>query len=105
MLELEENKHKLITLKEKINSIAEALNINGMEAEIKELEVKTAEPGFWEDQQNSSVVLTKMKRLQNKLAKFKKIETDHENLESLNELLLIEEDIETKKLQEWKELL
>ena len=97
MLELEENKHKLITLKEKIASIAEAIKVNDIEAEIKELEAKTAEPGFWEDQQNSSVVLTKMKRLQNKLAKFKKIETDHENLESLNELLLIEEDIELGK--------
>ncbi len=97
MLELEENKHKLINLKEKINSIAEALNINAIETEIKELEAKTSEPNFWEDQQNSSVVLTKMKRLQNKLAKFRKMETDHENLESLNELLLIEEDIELGK--------
>ena len=97
MLELEENKHKLITLKEKISSIAEAINISGIEAEIKDLEAKTAEPGFWDDQQNSSVVLTKMKRLQNKLAKYNKIETDHENLQSLNELLLIDEDIELGK--------
>jgi len=97
MLELEENKHKLISLKEKINSIEEALNIKKMEAEIKELEAKTAEPGFWDDQQNSSTVLTKMKRLQNKVEKFKKLQTEYENLESLNELLLIEEDIELGK--------
>ena len=69
MLELEENKHKLISLNEKINSISEALNINAIEAEIEELEAKTSEPNFWDDQQNSSSVLTKMKRLQNKLAK------------------------------------
>jgi len=94
MLELEENKHKLLSLKEKINSIAEALDINGIETEIKELEARTAEANFWDDQQKSGIVLTKMKRLQNKLAKFKKIETEHENLESLNELLMIEEDIE-----------
>lgn len=108
MLELEENKHKLQDIKEKINSIAEALNITKMETDIKELETKTTEPNFWDDQQSSSAVLTKMKRLQNKLEKFKKIESEHENLESLNELLLMEEDIElgkevlknTKKLEE-----
>ena len=97
MLELEDNKHKLISLKEKINSIEEALNISSLEAEIKELETKTSEPNFWDDQQNSSMVLTKMKRLQNKVEKFKKLQTDHENLESLNELLLIEKDVELGK--------
>jgi len=97
MLGLEENKHKLITLKEKIYSIEEALNIKSLETEIKELEAKTAEAGFWDDQQNSSAVLTKMKRLQNKVEKFKKLQAEFENLESLNELLLIEEDIELGK--------
>jgi len=97
MLELEENKHKLITLKEKINSIEEALKVSSLEAEVKELEAKTSEPNFWEDQQNSSAVLTKMKRIQNKVEKFKKLQSEYENLESLNELLLIEEDIELGK--------
>ena len=41
MLELEENKHKLLNLKSKINSIEEALNINNIETELKELEIKT----------------------------------------------------------------
>ena len=108
MLELEENKHKLQDIKEKINSIAEALNITKMESDIKELEAKTSEPNFWDDQQNSSTVLTKMKRLQNKLEKYNKMKSEYENLESLNELLLVEEDIElskevlknTKKLEE-----
>lgn len=97
MLELEENKHKLLSLKSKINSIAEALNINNIESEIKKLEAKTSEADFWSDQQNSGLVITKMKRLQNKLARFKKIEIEYENLSSLNELLLEEEDAELGK--------
>ena len=97
MLELEENKHKLLNLKSKINSIEEALNINNIETELKELEIKTGEPNFWDNQQSSGLVLTKMKHLQNKLAKFKKIETEYENLVDLNELLLEEEDIELCK--------
>ena len=51
MIELEENKHKIIVLKEKLNSIGEALGISKLQEEIKELEAKTGEPEFWEDQQ------------------------------------------------------
>ena len=97
MLELEENKHKLIGLKEKIDCIESALNISGMEAEIKRLEDKTSEPNFWDNQQNSSSILTKMKQLQNKVEKFKKIEEEYENLQDMNNLLLIEEDEELGK--------
>lgn len=94
MLELEENKHRLIKLKEQIKNIADAINIKNIADEIKILENQTSVPNFWNDNQNSSAVLTKMKRLQNKLASFKKIEAELENLDSLNELLLLEEDIE-----------
>lgn len=97
MLELEENKHKLVNLNEKIKTIAEAININKLEQEIKELETKTSEQGFWEDTKNSSLILTKMKRLQSKLSKYNKIQAEFDNLQSLNELLLIEEDIELGK--------
>ena len=57
MLELEENKHKLLNLKSKINSIEEALNINNIETELKELEIKTGEPNFWDNQQSSGLSL------------------------------------------------
>ena len=108
MLELEENKYKLQELKEKVISIKDALNVTKIKADIKELEAKTSEPNFWDDQQNSSAVLTKMKRLQNKLEKFNRIESEYDNLEGLNELLLTEEDEElckellnnTKKLED-----
>ena len=63
MIELEENKHKLISLKERLKSIGEALRIVELKKEIKELEAKTNEQGFWDNNQESSSVLTKMKRL------------------------------------------
>lgn len=94
MLELEENKHRLIRLREQVVSIADAINIKNIETEIKTLENQTSVQNFWEDNQKSSAVLTKMKRLQNKLDLFRKIEAELENLDSLNELLLLEEDIE-----------
>lgn len=97
MIELEENKHKLIKLKEKINSIGEALRISKLEQEVKKLEEETSKPGFWEEQQNSGIVLTKMKRMNNKIEKYYNLQKELENLESINELLLQEEDIELGK--------
>ena len=37
MIELEENKHKIIVLKEKLNSIGEALGISKLQEEIKKI--------------------------------------------------------------------
>ena len=62
MIELEENKHKLISLKERLKSIGEALRITELKKEIKELEAKTNDQGFWDNNQESSNILTKMKR-------------------------------------------
>lgn len=97
MIELEENKHKLISLKERLKSIGEALRITELKKEIKELEAKTNDQGFWDNNQESSNILTKMKRLLNKVENFEKLQNELENLESLNELLLQEEDIELGK--------
>lgn len=97
MIELEENKHKIQSLKEKLNSIGDSLKITQLESEIKELEKEINQPEFWENQQNSSNVLTKMKRIQNKVNNYRKLENELENLESLNELLLQDEDVELAK--------
>lgn len=46
MIELEENKHKLISLKERLKSIGEALRITELKKEIKELEAKPTTKAF-----------------------------------------------------------
>ena len=82
MIELEENKHKLILLKEKLKSIEDALNITKLKEDLKTLEAETNKPGFWENSQNSGTTLTKMKKTQNKIENFEKIQNELENLES-----------------------
>ena len=72
-------------------------DISGLEEEKKELEQKISKPDFWENQESSSKTLTEMKRIQNKIENYRKLQTEIENLESLNELLLQEEDIELGK--------
>ena len=72
-------------------------DISGLETQVKELEKEVAKPNFWDNQENSSAVLTKMKRMKNKVENYRKLQTEIENLESLNELLLEEEDTELGK--------
>ena len=72
-------------------------DISGLETQVKELEKEVAKPNFWDNQENSSAVLTKMKRMKNKVESYRKLQTEIENLESLNELLLEEEDTELGK--------
>lgn len=81
--------------------------LSTLEKEVKELEDKTLENGFWEDTAKSTKILQEVKKCKNKYNKIKSILTEYETLEELNELLLIDNDIDmqnelisgTKKLE------
>ena len=67
-------------------------DILGIEKTIEELTQETNLPGFWDNPECSTEILTKMKRLQNKLEKFKALENELKSLAELNDLLLLEPD-------------
>ena len=46
MIELEENKHKLKSLREKLTSLGEALGVSKLEGEIKRVNGKLSNQGF-----------------------------------------------------------
>lgn len=60
--------------------------------ELKHLEKKTLEEGFWNNQEVSSIILQQIKNLKGKYDKFTKIKSELDNLIDLNELLLDEND-------------
>lgn len=68
-----------------------------MNKQIEELEAKTLVDGFWNDTKNSGIVLQKLKLLKSKYSKFSKLQTEIDNLEELNDLLLLEEDEDLAK--------
>ena len=72
-------------------------DIISIETEIRELNEKTMENGFWNDQENSSKVFAKIKSLQRKLNSYEKIESEISNLFDMNELLNLEIDLELVK--------
>lgn len=60
--------------------------------EIEELEQKAAEPGFWDDMDKSQKVLQRTKALKTKVERFQKLMSDWEDLRTLNELGMEEQD-------------
>ncbi|MEG1943354.1 MAG: peptide chain release factor 2, partial [Angelakisella sp.] len=67
MLQFEELKLRLSGLSAPLRDLRAALNIEGGEKEAAELELKTGEPGFWDDPERSKLVLQKQGVVKNKL--------------------------------------
>ena len=69
-------------------------DIPKLEKDLKELESKTLENGFWNDTKNSSKVLQNIKIIKHKKDLYTKLYNELNNLIELNQLLQIEDDIE-----------
>ncbi|NLK87217.1 MAG: peptide chain release factor 2 [Clostridiaceae bacterium] len=67
-------------------------DIARLKVEIEELENKAAEPGFWDDMENSQKILQKTKGLKTKVERYEKIVSDLDDLITLNELGMEEQD-------------
>jgi len=63
-----------------------------LSVEIEELEQKAAEPGFWDNLENSQKVLQKTKGLKTKVERYLKLVNTWDDLKVLNELALEEND-------------
>lgn len=97
MIDLEENKRFVIELEEKLNSISMALHLKEQEENLKELERKTTEDGFWNDMNLSNTILKQIKEIKNKIKSYTDIAIQLSDLKELNELLTIENDEELEK--------
>ena len=67
-------------------------DIARLKVEIEELENKAAEPGFWDDMENSQKILQKTKGLKTKVERYEKMASELEDLRTLNELGMEEQD-------------
>ena len=70
MIELEEYRLRLNALSAPIAELREALDIDGAEKSIADLEGQSAQDGFWDDLANSQKVLQQIKQLRDKVEKF-----------------------------------
>lgn len=85
MLEFEQLKLRLTANEQEIKDLKDAIQYNRLIREIEELEQKAAADGFWDDVENSRVVLQKTGKLKNIVESYDKAASSYDDL-----LVLIE---------------
>ena len=101
-LEYEELRLEFENLKPQVADLAKAMNLEAISKEAAELEEQSAQPGFWDDAEASQKIMQKIGALKNKIASFKKLEGNVEDVLTMIELAEEEED--ASMLPEIKEL-
>ncbi|MBQ2840474.1 MAG: peptide chain release factor 2 [Oscillospiraceae bacterium] len=92
MLVLDEYKLRINALDAPIAELRTALDIDGISAELERLEKSTEAEDFWGDLENSQVVLKRISRIKEKLARFDKFNTDLSDIQTLFELAVEADD-------------
>ena len=103
MIELEQYKQELAVLTEQIEDLGISLNIPRTLLDIEELEQKAGDPAFWNDLENSQKVLQRTKELKNKVERFAKQKLLCEDLSTLVELGMEEEEDDESVVSEIKD--
>ena len=92
MLEFEEYKVKLNNIRPTLDGLGAALKLEDAKREIAELEAESAKDGFWNDLDRSQKVQKRMKQLQQKCEKYEKLQSTWEDLMTICEMALEEND-------------
>ena len=92
IIQLEEAKRKLSDLSDALVELGSALRIDELRRESEELDAKTAEPDFWNDPDNSSKVLQRVKAVKSKISKYEALKARLEDTEVLCEMGIEEND-------------
>lgn len=92
MILLDELKVEMNGYKKDVEELGEVLNIKHAREEIKILQEQATQEGFWDDLENSQKVLQKTKQLENKIADYEKIQNRLEDIITMIELCIEEND-------------
>ena len=92
MLEFEEYKVKLNGIKPTLDDLGTALKLEDARDEISQLEAESAKEGFWNDLERSQKVQKRLKQLQQKCEKYEKLRSGWDDLMTICEMALEEND-------------
>ena len=92
MILLDEIKVELTGYRKELAELGEVLNITKAKEEVAELQKQAAAEGFWDDLENSQKVLQRTKQLENKIAAYNRLEDKLDDLFTMLELCMEEED-------------
>ena len=92
MIILDDMRVEMVGCRKEMKELADVLDIDGAKKQIEELNAETAKDGFWDDLENSQKVLQKTKSLERKIERYNKLNDSLEDLITLIELSIEEED-------------
>ncbi len=92
IIALEEARHRLISIRDDVKYLGDALRIEELNVKIDELECKTLAPDFWNDSDNSSKVLQMLKRMKDKVENYKTLVSRLEDAITLCDMAIEEND-------------
>ena len=92
MIILDDLRVEMTGYRKEMTELADVLNIKKAKERIEELNEETAKDGFWDDLENSQNVLRETKALERKIEKFNRLNESLEDLITLIELSIEEED-------------
>ncbi len=92
IVEFEDYKVKINGLKPTLKTLSSALKLEATKDEIAALEAESGKEDFWSDLENSQKVLQRIKQLKNKCERFNKLEGRWEDLLTLCQMAIEEND-------------
>jgi len=92
MIILDELRVEMTGYRKEMTELADVLNIKGAKERVEVLAAETAKDGFWDDLENSQNVLKEQKALEKKIEKYNKHNESLEDLITLIELSIEEDD-------------
>ena len=95
MLELDQYKTTLGTLKEPLEEVKASLDLKGKQNRAVELEKMMEEPTFWNDAEKAAKITTELKSTKDTVAQITALEQEYEDIGMLIELAYEEDDEET----------
>ena len=95
MLELDQYKATLGTLKEPLEEVKSSLDLTGKQNRAFELEKMMEEPTFWNDAEKAAKITTELKNTKDTVAQIKALEQEYEDIGMMIELGYEEDDEET----------
>ena len=91
-IQYEEYKVKLNNIQPTVDLVGKALNLDAAAQEIEELEMASSRPEFWNDVETSQKVQQRLAQLKGKVEKFQKLQSSWEDMVTLCEIAVEEND-------------
>ena len=98
MLQFEEQKLKLTSLKPDIDELSDAIGVENLKNTLEEKENYMAQEGFWDDPENSQRVMQEVSKIREKIENYEKLVNDYE--ETLEIIAMADEEEDLSLLDE-----